>query len=69
MALGFQQDVVAHTTRVSGGSQASLLVRLPAPLHAQLKAWSESNGYSMNTVVTGLLERFLRSQPPQSADG
>ena len=37
-------------------------MRLPATLHAELKTWSEQHGHSMNTVVRGLLERFLESQ-------
>ncbi len=65
-ALGRKDDVVAayalQSLRPSSGEQMSLLVRLPAPLHTQLKAWSETHGHSMNTVVRGLLERFLASQ-------
>ena len=45
--------------RVPASESASLLVRLPGETHARLKAWSEANGHSMNTVVRGLLERFL----------
>ncbi len=70
MAIGGKKEVLAayglQLLRQQGGSpeQVSLLVRLPAPLHAELKAWSESNGHSMNTVVRVLLERFLVAQRP-----
>ena len=48
--------------RVPASESVSLLVRLPGETHARLKAWSEANGHSMNTVVRGLLERFLDGQ-------
>lgn len=48
--------------RVPAAESVPLLVRLPAHTHARLKSWSESNGHSMNTVVRGLLERFLDGQ-------
>ena len=57
-AYGVQQ----FQQQTGSAEQASLLVRLPAPLHAELKTWSEANGHSMNTVVRGLLERFLDGQ-------
>jgi hypothetical protein len=30
--------------------------------HARLKAWSAEHGFSMATVVRGLVENFLNSQ-------
>ena len=48
--------------RVPAAESVPLLVRLPGETHARLKAWSETNGHSMNTVVRGLLERFLEGQ-------
>lgn len=73
-ALG-RQDEVLETYRVqqlreaAGSSQQmSLLVRLPASVHAELKTWSEEHGHSMNTVVRGLLDRFLEGQPASKDD-
>ena len=68
MSIGRKAEVLAayggQQVRLQQGAaeQVSLLVRLPAPVHADLKSWSESNGHSMNTVVRGLLERFLDAQ-------
>lgn len=39
-----------------------LLVRLPADLHARFRRWATSHGFSMASVVRGLLERFLDDQ-------
>jgi hypothetical protein len=67
-AMGRQEEVLAtyrvQQLREATGSsqQVSLLVRLPASVHADLKSWSERHGHSMNTVVRGLLERFLEAQ-------
>ncbi len=73
IALGREVDVVAafglQNLRPSSGEQMSLLVRLPAPLHARLKEWSEAHGHSMNTVVRGLLERFLATQSGSGSRG
>ena len=73
-ALGRQEEVLAayriQQLREAAGSsqQMSLLVRLPASVHAELKTWSEEHGYSMNTVVRGLLDRFLKEQPSREDD-
>jgi hypothetical protein len=37
-------------------------VRLPTELHARLRTWSAANGFSMATVIRGLVSRFLDSQ-------
>lgn len=39
-------------------------VRLPAELHARLRQWSTEHGFSMATVVRGLVARFLDGQAP-----
>jgi hypothetical protein len=40
-------------------------VRLPAELHSRLRKWSSEHGFSMATVVRGLVARFLDSQEPE----
>lgn len=44
------------------GDRVGLLVRLPEATHVALKAWADANGYSMNVIVRGLIERFLAEQ-------
>lgn len=39
-------------------------VRLPADLHSRLRLWCAEHGFSMATVVRGLVARFLDSQAP-----
>ena len=47
-----------------GSEQQTFPVRLPEEQHAALKAWCSGHGYSMATVVRGLVENFLRAQQP-----
>jgi hypothetical protein len=37
-------------------------VRLPSELHGRLRTWSSEHGFSMATVVRGLVSRFLDGQ-------
>jgi hypothetical protein len=46
-----------------------LLVRLPADLHARFRRWATSHGFSMASVVRGLLERFLDEQEGRKRPG
>jgi hypothetical protein len=46
-----------------------LLVRLPTDLHVRLRSWATSHGFSMASVVRGLVERFLDEQDGQSTAG
>ena len=44
------------------GQMVPVPVRLPADLHARLREWSAEHGFSMATVVRGLVSRFLEGQ-------
>jgi hypothetical protein len=58
------------------GPTAMLPVRLPPVLHDRLRRWSNEHGFSMASVVRGLVERFLdgqdatsRERPPRARGG
>ncbi|HWE89247.1 MAG TPA: hypothetical protein VG317_07265 [Pseudonocardiaceae bacterium] len=46
------------------GEHQTVPVRLPTELHTRLRTWSTENGFSMATVVRGLVSRFLDQQAP-----
>ena len=46
------------------GPQQVVPVRFAAEQHAQLRAWCAEHGFSMATVVRGLVARFLEGQLP-----
>lgn len=45
-------------------AQQVVPVRFPAQQHAQLRDWCGEHGFSMATVIRGLVARFLESQLP-----
>jgi len=47
---------------VEEGPTAMLPVRLPPELHERLRQWSTESGFSMASIVRGLVERFLDQQ-------
>jgi hypothetical protein len=60
---------------VFGQSQASLSedqrvvpVRFSASQHATLQAWCQEHGFSMATVIRGLVARFLEEHAAQAPD-
>ena len=47
---------------IEEGPTAMLPVRLPPKLHERLRRWSTEAGFSMASIVRGLIERFLDEQ-------
>lgn len=45
-----------------GRAHQTLPVRLPEEQYARLKEWCSQQGFSMATVIRGLVERFLEAQ-------
>jgi hypothetical protein len=47
------------------GEESQLVtIRLPAERHTQLRTWCAEHGFTMASVVRGLVERFLEEQAP-----
>ena len=58
--------VVAELVRGSSSqAQQMVPVRFSADQHARLRAWCGEHGFSMATVIRGLVDRFLESQQPE----
>jgi hypothetical protein len=57
-------ELEIHTRRLRPpGGQQVVPIRFSSEEHARLRAWSEQHGFSMASVVRGLVNRFLDSQP------
>ena len=56
-------------TELGRQMEQPLLVRLPADLHARFRRWATSQGFSMASVVRGLVERFLDEQEGRKDPG
>jgi ParG len=58
--------VVAELVRGSSSqAQQMVPVRFSADQHARLRAWCGEHGFSMATVIRGLVDHFLESQQPE----
>ncbi len=58
--------VVADLFRGSSSpAQQMVPVRFSADQHARLRAWCGEHGFSMATVIRGLVDHFLESQRPE----
>jgi hypothetical protein len=50
---------------LAAGEESQLVtIRLPAERHTQLRTWCAEHGFTMASVVRGLVERFLEQQAP-----
>ena len=58
--------VLADLVRGSSSPPQQMVpVRFSADQHARLRAWCTAHGFSMATVIRGLVDRFLESQQPE----
>lgn len=46
-------------------AQQMVPVRFPADQHARLREWCSQHGFSMATVIRGLVAKFLEDQQPE----
>jgi hypothetical protein len=53
---------IQHSSVLVGQDHQVVPVRLPIELHTRLREWSAEHGFSMATVVRGLVSRFLDGQ-------
>lgn len=49
----------------ASAAQQMVPVRFPADQHARLRDWCTGHGFSMATVIRGLVTRFLEEQVPE----
>jgi len=56
--------IVSGTQLPQASEQQMVPVRFSSEQHAQLRQWCSEHGFSMATVVRGLVSRFLEAQPP-----
>jgi hypothetical protein len=59
---GLQPAPGVPLTQASG--QQMVPVRFSSEQHAQLRQWCSEHGFSMATVIRGLVSRFLEGQLP-----
>ncbi|MGE5286078.1 MAG: hypothetical protein ACM3ML_02530 [Micromonosporaceae bacterium] len=67
--LGRSHEYIASYAPAAGrpqpGAQQVVPVRFPMEQHAQLRDWCAEHGFSMATVIRGLVTRFLETQLPE----
>jgi hypothetical protein len=56
--------IVSGTQLPQASGQQMVPVRFSSEQHAQLRQWCSEHGFSMATVIRGLVARFLETQPP-----
>jgi hypothetical protein len=61
-ALGGQLGSALGGSLPVGEESQLVTFRLPAERHSELRAWCTEHGFTMASVVRGLIERFLEEQ-------
>jgi hypothetical protein len=65
VAALLQQEVsLGRGALTQASGQQMVPVRFSSQQHAQLRQWCNEHGFSMATVIRGLVSRFLETQPP-----
>jgi hypothetical protein len=59
------QEAKSASGQQPGAAQQMVPVRFPADQHAKLRDWCAEHGFSMATVIRGLVAKFLDDQIPQ----
>jgi len=59
------QEAKSASGQQPGAAQQMVPVRFPADQHAKLRDWCAEHGFSMATVIRGLVAKFLDDQLPQ----
>ena len=62
-----QADIALGMRPSAPGGQQMVPVRFSTDQHAQLREWCAEHGFSMATVIRGLVARFLEGQLPGRA--
>jgi hypothetical protein len=62
-----QVDIALGMRPSAPGGQQMVPVRFSTDQHAQLREWCAEHGFSMATVIRGLVARFLEGQLPDRA--
>jgi ParG len=67
MATLLEQDLqpVSGAPLTQASAQQMVPVRFSSEQHAQLRQWCSDHGFSMATVIRGLVSRFLEGQLPE----
>ncbi len=65
LVADFLTAQAAASARSPHGAQQVVPVRFPTQQHAQLREWCAEHGFSMATVIRGLVARFLEIQLPE----
>jgi hypothetical protein len=68
-AAFLQPPVLSSVRATIASGQQMVPVRFSSEQHAQLREWCSEHGFSMATVIRGLVARFLEGQPPGTAQG
>jgi hypothetical protein len=59
------QEAKSASSAQPGAAQQMVPVRFPADQHAKLREWCAEHGFSMATVIRGLVAKFLEDQLPK----
>jgi hypothetical protein len=66
-SIGITPGITSMPVVGAGAEHQTFVCRLPDEQHAALKAWCNEHGFSMATVVRGLVENFLNAQAASAA--